>query len=101
MVPTLRPGDLLLVRWRAKPVVGTVAVVRLPGGRPVAVKRIVARVDGGWWVERDSPAEGVDSWTVGALPAADVLGRVQARLWPRPGRVRPGSAPVRPSPNPE
>ncbi|MGH3455516.1 MAG: peptidase S24, partial [Nocardioidaceae bacterium] len=57
------------------------AVVRLPDG-VVAVKRVVHRESGGWWVERDNPAEGVDSWAVGAIPEADVLARVVRRIWP-------------------
>ena len=56
------------------------------GDRPLAVKRLLRAVEGGWWVERDNPAEGVDSWLVGAIPDADVLGVVRARLWPRPRR---------------
>lgn len=89
MLPTLGDGDLLLVRWGAAPVEGCVAVVRLPGARPVSVKRVTGQQDGGWWVERDNPAEGVDSWTVGAIQADDVLGLVVARLWPRPRRLAP------------
>jgi hypothetical protein len=94
MLPTLRDGDLLLVRWRATPRPGRAAVVRLPDDafgrpRPPAVKRLVRRVDGGWWVERDSAVEGVDSWQVGAIPERDVLGVVLARLWPRPARALP------------
>jgi hypothetical protein len=93
MEPTVHDGDRLLVAWggratrRAGP--GRVAVVRLPGGRPTAVKRLVAREGDGWWVERDNPREGVDSWHVGAVPAEGVLGLVLLRLWPRPGRLRP------------
>ncbi len=88
MEPTLRDGDRLLVRWdgaRLRP--GGLAVVRLPGGRPLGVKRVVAREPEGWWVERDNPAEGVDSWQVGAIPEADALGVVVARVWPRPRRL--------------
>jgi len=89
MLPTLRDGDRLLVRWdarRARP--GRLAVVRLPGGRPIGVKRLtLAEPDGGWWVERDNPAEGVDSWLVGAIPPGDVLGVVLLRIWPRPRRL--------------
>jgi hypothetical protein len=33
-------------------------------------------------VERDNPAEGVDSWQVGAVAPDDVLGVVLLRLWP-------------------
>ena len=84
MLPTLAPGDRLLVRYGARPVAGRVAVVRLPD-RPLAVKRLGVRDGDGWWVERDSPTEGVDSWLLGrAVPDEDVLGVVVARLWPRP-----------------
>jgi len=90
MSPTLADGDVLLVRGGGPGRVGDIAVVRLPGGRPRSVKRL-ARLDGdGWWVERDNPREGVDSWTLGVpVPGADVLGIARARVWPRPGRLRP------------
>jgi SOS-response transcriptional repressor LexA len=88
MLPTLRDGDVVLVRWGRRPLPGRVAVVRLPGGRPVAVKRLGRRDGEGWWLERDNPAEGVDSWQVGAVGDGAVLGMVAARCWPRPGRLR-------------
>ncbi|MFZ5869402.1 MAG: S24/S26 family peptidase, partial [Actinomycetota bacterium] len=44
MEPTLRDGDLLLVRWGARPRPGRLAVVRLPEGRPLSVKRVVRQV---------------------------------------------------------
>jgi len=99
MEPTLRDGDRLLVRWfggDAGPVAapGSVVVVRLPGDRPVAVKRLLTRRPEGWWVERDNPAEGVDSWQVGAVPDDGLLGVVRWRVWPRPGRLP--SPPSRP-----
>ncbi|MGH3470531.1 MAG: S24 family peptidase [Nocardioidaceae bacterium] len=81
MEPTLRTGDVLLVRYAARPRLGRLAVVRLPG-RPLAVKRVTRRVDGGWWVERDNHREGVDSWLVGAIPDADIVAGVVLRLWP-------------------
>jgi hypothetical protein len=87
MEPTLREGDRLLVHWgrrRARP--GVLAVVRLPD-RPLSIKRIAFRADGGWWVERDNPAIGVDSWQVGAVPDADLIGVAIYRLRPRPGRI--------------
>jgi phage repressor protein C with HTH and peptisase S24 domain len=83
MLPTLREGDRLLVVHGAKPRPGGLVVVRLPDG-VVAVKRATRREAAGWWVERDNPHEGVDSWLVGAVPDADVLARVLCRLWPRP-----------------
>ncbi len=86
MRPTLVDGDRLLVRHGATPRVGDLVVVRLPDG-VVAVKRATRREPGGWWVERDNPAEGVDSWTVGAVPDADVVAVVRVRV--RPRRSRP------------
>lgn len=96
MQPTLRDGDRLLVRGvrptDVAPRPGALVVVRLPGGRPEAVKRVLRREEEGWWVERDNPAEGVDSWLVGAIPDADLLGVVLARLWPRPRPFPPRPA---------
>jgi Peptidase S24-like len=97
MEPTLRDGDRLLVVPGGRPREGRVAVVRLPGGRPLAVKRVAFPTDGGWWVERDNPAEGVDSWQVGAIPEHDVVAIAWLRYWPvrRVGRVgRRGRAPT-------
>jgi signal peptidase I len=96
MEPTLRDGDRLVVRWGCAVSVGDVAVVRLPGHRPLSVKRVVHRDADGWWVERDNPAEGVDSWAVGAIPDADVLGVVRRRYWParRAGRIAPPPVPL-------
>lgn len=88
MQPTLKDGDRLLVRWdasRAAP--GRLAVIRLPAGRPLAIKRLVRREPGGWWVQRDNPAQGVDSWQVGTIPDRDVIGVALFRVWPWPRRV--------------
>jgi signal peptidase I len=81
MQPTLYDGDQLLVRYGAEPRPGRLAVVRLPGG-PLSVKRVTFRDPDGWWVERDNPAEGVDSWQVGAVPDEDVFAVVLWRYWP-------------------
>jgi hypothetical protein len=88
MEPTLREGDRLLVLYGARPRPGDLAVVVLPhddsgAARPLAVKRIVhPDPDGsdGWWVERDNPREGLDSWAVGAIPTEGILARVLCRL---------------------
>ena len=82
MEPTLRDGDHLLVRWGGRPRPGRLVVVSWPG-RPLSVKRAGTLAEDGWWVERDNPAEGVDSWLVGAISDEDVLAVVVARLWPR------------------
>jgi len=81
MEPTLREGDRLLVVHHGRLAPGRLCVVRLPDGT-IAVKRATRRERGGWWVERDNPAAGVDSWSVGAIPDGDVVARVLARVWP-------------------
>jgi hypothetical protein len=101
MEPTLHEGDRLLVLYGARPRCGKLALVRLPNDaagapRPLAVKRLSRRdPEGGdgWWVERDNPREGLDSWTVGAIPAAGIRARVILRVpnrlhMPVPARLR-------------
>jgi nickel-type superoxide dismutase maturation protease len=87
MSPTVRSGDRLLVRRVAAADVriGDVVLARFPT-RPdlLVVKRVRRAVDGGHWVEGDNPFVTDDSRAFG--PAV-VVGRVVARLWPRPGRV--------------
>ena len=84
MLPTLRPGDRLLVRYDALPAPGRLAVVRLPDG-VVAIKRLDrVESDGGWFVS-DNALEGVSSERYGRGSRPDeVLGVVVARVWPRP-----------------
>lgn len=82
MLPTLRDGDRLLVRYDAPAHPDALAVVVLPDG-VMAVKRLDHRGPDGWWVSRDNANEGVDSWTLGA-PVAGVVAIVIARVWPQP-----------------
>jgi hypothetical protein len=94
MSPTVRHGDRLLARR-----VGSRDVVR-PGdvvlarfvARPelLVVKRVRRAVPGGHWVEGDNELVADDSRAFG--PAV-VVGRVVARLWPRPGVLPAAPAP--------
>ncbi len=93
MEPTLLAGDLLLVARGIRPRTGSLAVCRLPpepsgAPRPLAVKRVTGPDPADparWWVERDNPHEGVDSWLVGSLARSDiravVLWRLPRRSW--------------------
>ncbi|MGH3413295.1 MAG: S24 family peptidase [Marmoricola sp.] len=88
MLPTLRDGDRLLVRYGAEPRAGGLAVVRLPDG-VVAVKRLELHDHDGFWFTRDNPDEGLDSWSFGCpSPREAVLGTVLGRAWPRPSTLR-------------
>jgi hypothetical protein len=97
MVPTLSDGDLLLVDRGVRVRPGALVVARMPGA-PLAVKRArfwhsddEAR---GWWLERDNPQEGTDSWAVGPVAPKEVVAVVLGRLWPRPRvLLRRGEAP--------
>ena len=88
MLPTLAPGDWLLVRRVRSTSPGRVVVVRLGGG--LAVKRVAHRVGEGWWVVGDNAGASDDSRTYGAVPDADVVGEVRWRYAPLRsfGRVR-------------
>ena len=92
MLPTLRPGDWLIVRWSgadaARP--GALVVLERPD-RPglLVVKRAVRREPDGWWVLGDNPAASDDSRVFGAVPDPHLRGRVIARYWPwPPARLR-------------
>jgi nickel-type superoxide dismutase maturation protease len=90
MSPTVRHGDRLLVRRLAPGARvrgGDVVLARFPA-RPelLVVKRVVHPLPGGHWVQGDNPLVTDDSRAFG--PAV-VVGRVVARVWPRPGRLAP------------
>ncbi len=91
MLPTLRPGDRLVLRYGAPVRPGAVVVAVFVDGT-VAVKRVdSARAtrtgEPGWWLLSDNPGEGVDSRHRGPVPADAVLGVARVRIWPRPRRL--------------
>lgn len=100
MVPTLRPGDLVLTwqGWRAgsgPPVrPGDVVLARFRS-RPdlLVVKRAVRRIGDGWWLAGDNPYGSDDSVRYGV---ADVVARVVWRYWPlsQVGRIPPPPGPT-------
>ena len=85
MAPTLSDGDALLVLRGVRVRPGDVVVARFRA-RPglLVVKRAVRAQDGGWWIQGDNEFVADDSRAYGV---ADVIGRVVARYWPRPGRL--------------
>ena len=82
MLPTLSPGDCLLVQPHARVRPGQVVVARF-ASRPglLVVKRAVRPVGDRWWIEGDNAAATDDSRTYGP---AEVLGRAWLRYWPLP-----------------
>ena len=85
MLPTLSPGDRVLVRYAAPVRPGALVLVRFADGT-LAVKRATERRttatgDPAWWVLSDNPTEGVDSRHRGPVREADVLAVVLGRTW--------------------
>ncbi|MFD4629477.1 nickel-type superoxide dismutase maturation protease [Streptomyces sp. NPDC058284] len=91
MVPTLRHGDRLLVRWGARVRPGDVVILCHPFQQDLlVVKRATERREGGWWVLGDNAFAGGDSTDYGVVPEELVLGKVQFRYRPpAPGRRSP------------
>ena len=88
MLPTLREGDLLLVRYGARPRPGALVVARFPDGT-LTVKRAeeqrrTSSGRAGWWLVSDNPDEGVDSRHRGPVAEDQVIAVVRLRLWPSP-----------------
>ncbi len=89
MLPTLHPGDRLLVLRRAPPRVGNVVAVvdaRVPAR--TMVKRVAAVEHRGVTVLGDNPAASTDSRQLGPLAPAAVRGRAFYRYFPPPRRGR-------------
>ncbi|MFI7098024.1 nickel-type superoxide dismutase maturation protease [Streptomyces sp. NPDC050161] len=81
MVPTLRPGDHLVVQYGAAVRPGDVVVVRHPFRQDLLiVKRAVERRDGGWWVRGDNPYVVNDSREFGTVPDELVIARARVRV---------------------
>jgi len=96
MLPTLREGDLLVVRYGASPRPGDLVVARFADGTLTVKRALEERRTrsgaAGWWLLSDNPDEGVDSRHRGPVAEDAVLGVVRLRLWPSPRvgrRLRP------------
>jgi nickel-type superoxide dismutase maturation protease len=98
MVPTLLPGDYLLVTRAGRIRRGAVVVVAHPSRGMEVVKRVAAVpgdiVDGRplppgrYLVVGDNRAGSTDGRTFGPVERSAVLGVVRFRYWPRAGPVR-------------
>lgn len=99
MLPTLRPGDrLLVVRGLRPPRVGDVVLALDPrdAGREL-VKRVAAIGADGVTLYGDNPTMSTDARTFGTLPPDAVRWHVVCRYWPldRAGALE--APPARPS----
>ncbi|MBO0655017.1 nickel-type superoxide dismutase maturation protease [Streptomyces triculaminicus] len=93
MVPTLTPGDQLVVRYGAVVRPGDVVVMRHPFRQDLLiVKRAVERRAGGWWVTGDNPLVENDSREFGPVPDEFVVARAWVRLRRPPERGQRSAA---------
>jgi phage repressor protein C with HTH and peptisase S24 domain len=88
MIPTLAPGERILVRLDGPIVLGDIAVFERPG--QFEVKRIIRIESEGIFVQGDNDLVSTDSRTYGLIPHEDVIGVATYRLWPKPGRIIQG-----------
>jgi nickel-type superoxide dismutase maturation protease len=88
MIPTLAPGERLLVRQDGPIVLGDIVVFERDN--QFDVKRILRIEADGVFVLGDNDQVSTDSRTYGLIPHDDVLGSVTYRLWPKPGRIKQG-----------
>lgn len=89
MLPTLRPGDRLVVRYGSRVRTGVVVVLRHPLQHDLLiVKRALERRAGGWWVVGDNPQVRNDSREFGAVPDDLMVARAWVRLRPPQGVQR-------------
>jgi len=88
MLPLLRPGDRLLVRYGADVRPGVLVLARFPDGSLVVKRAVEPRSTRSgtpaWWLLSDNPGPGVDSRHRGPIPASEIVAVVRARLWPSP-----------------
>jgi len=78
MLPTLRPGGLVLTVPR-RPRVGDIVVALHPETRQPIIKRLKAIESDGLWLEGDAhdpktAAASSDSWVFGAVSPDDIVG---------------------------
>lgn len=89
MCPTMRPGDLLLIRHHPTRIRPGQVVVATFGDGTVAIKRAVeprstSSGADGWWLLSDNPAAGIDSRHRGPVASTSIRAVAIARLWPHP-----------------
>ena len=88
MIPTLAPGERLLVRLDGPIVIGDIVVFER--ANQFDVKRILRIEVDGVFVQGDNDQVSTDSRTYGLIPHDNVIGVATYRLWPKPGQIKQG-----------
>lgn len=84
MLPTLRPGHLILVDFKREPRVSDIVVATHPAVTGEIVKRLTKIESDGYWLEGDgmvsaTASASMDSWTLGAFAREQIVGVVRAK----------------------
>jgi len=88
MIPTLAPGERLLVRLDGPIVIGDIVVFQR--ANQFDVKRILRIEVEGLFVQGDNDQVSTDSRAYGLIPHDNLIGVATYRLWPKPGRIKQG-----------
>ena len=86
MIPTLAPGERLLVRHDGPMVLGDLVIFKRDN--QYDIKRLIRIETAGIFAHGDNDLVSTDSRSYGLIPFDDVLGTVIYRLWPKPGRIK-------------
>jgi phage repressor protein C with HTH and peptisase S24 domain len=86
MIPTLAPGERLLVRHDGPIVLGDIVVFRYE--TQFDIKRVLRIEAEGIVVKGENDLVSDFSPTYGVIPYDDIVGTVTYRLWPKPGRIK-------------
>lgn len=78
MVPTLKPGTIVVARKSKMLSVGDIVFARMDGRE--VVKRIIRITENGYFLQGDNKGASTDSRTKGLVAPTDILGKV---IWPR------------------
>lgn len=84
MEPTIRAGDLCVVRKTQRIAPGEIVVAYHPNRESfLLVKRAIRREGGRWWLEGDNALASDDSRQFGAIDPSLILGKV---IWTKRSR---------------
>ena len=86
MIPTLAPGERLLVRTDGPIVIGD--IVAFERENQFDIKRILRIEADGIFVQGDNDLVSTDSRIYGLIPHDNVIGVATYRLWPKPGLIK-------------
>lgn len=83
MLPTLRPGDFLMIRIGSGFDIGDLVAAKLDGlADQIVVKRIVDFNDHAYWLSGDNVRESNDSRKFGWVKPDQIIGKVTFKYWP-------------------